>query len=156
MSQSSFEIKSSRDLYLKLAREHKRILEDLWSFDHAINFSITAHHLYDDWLEIELSPGDYKKLTHKIKTTLRVEMEIIRDVCDGSKHLTIDKPKHLQVKDSTVNQGAFSKEFSRAFDIGGLYLILHDGTKVYFDNIADKVIDFWGSYFDPSYVPNRK
>jgi hypothetical protein len=155
MSQSSFEIKSPKDLYLKLVREHKRILEDLWSSDHAINFSITAHHLYDDWLEKELTTADYNKLTHKINTTLRVEMEIIRDICDGSKHLVINKPPHLQVNDSAISKGSFSKEFSRAFDIGGLTLTLHDGTRMYFDNVADKVIDFWGFYFDPAYIPNH-
>src|SRR5688500_4748508 len=46
MSQSSFEIKTPKDLYLKLVREHERIMADLWSSDYAINFSITAHHVY--------------------------------------------------------------------------------------------------------------
>jgi hypothetical protein len=45
MSQSSFEIRTAKDLFLKLVREHERIMADPWSSDHAINFSITAHHL---------------------------------------------------------------------------------------------------------------
>jgi hypothetical protein len=153
MSQSSFEIKSSRDLYLKLAREHKRILEDLWSSDHAINFSITAHHLYKDWLKAEMNQKEHNKLKHKINTTIRVEMGIVRDVCDGSKHLTLTNPPD-QVSDSTMRYGAFDKSFDRSFDIGGLTLTLHDGKTVYFDNVADKVMEFWNSHFNsnnPSY-----
>ncbi len=155
MSKSSFEIKSSRDLYLKLVREHKRVIDDIWSSDHAINFCVTAHHLYKDWLKAELSQPDYNKLTHKIRTTLRVEMDIIRDICDGSKHLTLTNRPHVQVSDSKMHHGSFDRSFSRAFDVGGLTLTLHDGTQTYFDNVADKVVDFWGYHFDPNYAPNH-
>lgn len=148
MSHSSFEIKTGKDLYLKLVREHERIMADLWSSDHAINFSITAHHLYRDWLKRELIDVEYIKLKAQVETTLAIESGIIRDVCDGTKHLIIDRPPHVQVSDSGMKQGAFSKAFSRAFDIGGLFLTLHDGTRVYFDNVADKVLTFWSSYFD--------
>ena len=148
MSHSSFEIKTGKDLYLKLVREHERIMAYLWSSDHAINFSITAHHLYRDWLKRELIDVEYIKLKAQVETTLAIESGIIRDVCDGTKHLIIDRPPHVQVSDSGMKQGAFSKAFSRAFDIGGLFLTLHDGTRVYFDNVADKVLTFWSSYFD--------
>lgn len=121
-------------------------MADLWASDHAINFSITAHHLYKDWLKRELSDSDYLKLKGAIESTL--EIEIIRDVCDGTKHLHLSKPPHKQVSDSGMKQGAFSKAFSRAFDIGGLYLTLHDGSKLYFDNVADKVLNFWKNYFE--------
>lgn len=151
MSQSSFEIRTAKELYLKLTREHERIMEDLWSSDHAINFSITAHHLYKDWLKREISKIDYLKLEEKVATILAIESGIIRDVCDGSKHLHIDRPPHIEVSDSGMILGEFSKEFSRAFDIGGLFLILHDGSKVYFDNVADKVLSFWKEYFDHTY-----
>lgn len=123
-------------------------MTDLWSSDHAINFSITAHHLYRDWLKRELIDVEYLKLKAQVETILAVESGIIRDVCDGTKHLIIDRPPHVQVSDSGMKQGAFSKAFSRAFDIGGLFLTLHDGTRVYFDNVADKVLTFWSSYFD--------
>jgi hypothetical protein len=66
-------------------------------------------------------------------------------VCDGTKHLHLDKP-HTKVSNSGMRQGAFSKAFSRAFDIGGLFLTLHDGTKLYFDNVADKVLSFWKNF----------
>jgi hypothetical protein len=147
MSQSSFEIRTAKEFYLKLVREHERIMADLWSSDHAINFSITAHHLYKDWLKRELAEADYLRLKAQVETALTIESGIIRDVCDGTKHLQIDRPPHVQVSDSGMKQGAFSKEFSRAFDIGGLFLTLHDGSKLYFDNVADKVLFFWKSYF---------
>jgi hypothetical protein len=54
----------------------------------------------------------------------------------------------LKVSASGMRHGAFSKGFSRAFDIGGLFLTLHDGSKLCFDNVADKVLNFWRSYFE--------
>jgi hypothetical protein len=99
MSQSSFEIKTAKDLYFKLVREHERIMTDLWSSDHAINFSITAHHLYKDWLKRELFESDYLKLKAEIESSLKIEIGIIRDVCDGTKHLHLDRP-HTQVSKS--------------------------------------------------------
>lgn len=147
MSQSSFEIKTAKHLYLKLLREHERLLSDLHSSDHAINFSITAHHLFKDWLKTELTALAYEKLKLDINIDIKDEMGIIRDICDGTKHLHLDRP-HLQVSDSGMRHGAFSKAFSRAFDIGGLFLTLHDGSKLYFDNVADKVVAFWRNYFE--------
>lgn len=147
-SQSSFEIRTSKDLFLKLVREHERIMADLWSSDHAINFSITAHHLYKDWLKRELAEADYSKVKTQVETVLTIESGVIRDVCDGTKHFHIDRPPHVQVSNSGMKQGAFSKAFSRAFDIGGLFLTLHDGSNLYFDDVADKVLSFWKEYFD--------
>ncbi|MGN6493129.1 MAG: hypothetical protein ACTHLE_14110 [Agriterribacter sp.] len=148
MSQSSFEIKTAKHLYHKLVREHERLLADLNSSDHAINFSITAHHLFKDWLKRELTELEYDKLKVEIDTNLKVEMGIIRDVCDGTKHLFLDRPPHLQVSESGTDNGAFSGAFSRDFDIGGLFLVLHDETRLYFDNVADKVVGFWKRYFE--------
>ena len=148
MSQSSFEIKSSKDLYLKLLREHGRLLDDLYSSDHAINFSLTAHHLLKDWLKRELTESEYSKLKTEIVNNLGVEIEIIRDVCDGTKHLHLNHPPHLQIRGSGMHQGAFSKGFNRSFGIGGLFLVLHDGSEVYFDNVADKIVDFLKKYFE--------
>src|SRR5690606_22305930 len=149
MYQSLFEIKTANHLYMKLLREHERLLADLHSSDHAINFSITAHHLFNDWLKRELTPSEYEKLKLEININIKVEIGILRDICDGTKHLHLDRP-HLQVRDSGVRHGAFSKAFSRAFDIGGLFLTLHDGSKLYFDNVAHKVVAFWRNYFEDS------
>jgi hypothetical protein len=108
MSHSSFEIKNAQHLYLNLLREHKRLFADLHSSDHAINFSITAHHLYKDWLKRELSESEYEKIKSEIKNNLKAEMEITRDFCDGTKHLHLDR-LHVQVSDSGMSHGAFSK-----------------------------------------------
>lgn len=150
MSQSSFEIKTAKDLFLKLAREHERLMRDFHSPDHAINFSITAHHLFNDWLRRELSPKEFRSLETKLEADLKTEIGIIRDICDGTKHLHLTKPPHLQVRTSSIRRGAFSSAFSRAFDIGGLIVTLHDGTVVYFDNVADTVVAFWREYFELS------
>ena len=53
-----------------------------------------------------------------------------------------------------MRHGAFSKAFSRAFDIGGLFLTLHDGSKVYFDDVADKVLNFWRRYYNDESATN--
>jgi len=85
-------------------------MADLWSSDHAVNFSITTHHLYKDWLKRELSEPDYLKLKAEIEPSLKIEIGIIRDVCDGTKHLHLDRP-HTQVSNSGMQQGAFSTAF---------------------------------------------
>jgi hypothetical protein len=95
VSQSSFEIKTTKDLYLKLVRENERIMAALWSSDHAINFSITAHHLYKDWLKRELTEAEYHKLKAQVEAALTIECGIVRDICDGTKHLQIDRPPHV-------------------------------------------------------------
>jgi hypothetical protein len=104
-------------------------------------------------LKRELADADYLKLKAQVETALTIESGIIRDVCDGTKHLHIDRSPHVQVSGSGMKQGAFSKAFSRAFNIGGLFLTLHDGSKVYFHNVADKVLRFCDSYFDHTNRP---
>lgn len=75
MSQSSFEIRSAKELYSKLVREHARIMADLWSSDYTINFSITGHHLFKDWLKRELSDSDYLSLKTKVEASLKSKWE---------------------------------------------------------------------------------
>ena len=93
------------------------------------------------------------KLKEPLEGSLQVELGIIREVCDGTKHLHLDRP-HTQVSDSGMRHGAFSKAFSREFDIGGLFLTLHDGSKVYFDDVADKVLNFRRRYYNDESATN--
>jgi hypothetical protein len=70
--------------------------------------TFVSHHLYKDGLKRELSESDYLKLKGQLEGSLQVELGIIRDVCDGTKHLHLDRP-HTQVSDSGMRHGAFSK-----------------------------------------------
>jgi len=152
MSDLSFEIRCAKDLFGKLVREYDRFRSDPYSADHAINFSTTAHHLFKDWLQRELvvSNHAYSELKSKIHTGLFKETEVIRDICDGSKHVLLERPPARQVTSSGSRMGDFSRhDFSNEdFDIGGLFITLHDGSKLYFMSVADKVIQFWTAYFE--------
>lgn len=148
MSKSSFGIKTATDLFQKLTREYRRCKADCSSADHAINFCTTAHHLYVDWLRNELDAASYGKLKNEVDQRISVEVGIVRDICDGSKHLILDRRPHVQISDSNVHHGGFSNAFSLGFDVDGLSITLKDGSSVYFDQIADTIFDFWKHYFD--------
>ena len=53
MGQYSFDIKDSQGLFDKLKRDYEKYSADKLSSDNAINFSITAYHLFE-WTEPEL------------------------------------------------------------------------------------------------------
>ena len=72
-------------------------------------------------------------------------MEIIRDLADGLKHGDLDR-NHLQLKHSGEHKGGFSSGFSKGFNTSCLYLTLKDGSKLDFEDVADKVFNYWKDY----------
>lgn len=151
MNKLSFEIRSAVDLYGKLLREYDRFRLDPISTDHAINLCVTAHHLFKDWLRIELGEAspEYDQLKSMIETDLFLEVEIMRDICDGSKHVSLHRPPPLQVNNAETYLGGFSPgDFSSEdFDVSGLFVNLRDGSKLKFAVVVEKVMQFWKIYF---------
>ena len=70
----------------------------------------------------------------------------MQDISNGTKHFTITKYPP-SVKNTELHKGAFSNAFSRAFDISALEIELTNGTKLYFEDEIEKVINFWENYF---------
>ena len=144
MGQFSFDIKDSKCLFKKLKREYHTFLSERSSSDYAINFSITANHLFE-WSDSE-SDKDQKTELKNRRKEIEEDIQIIRDITNGSKHKKITRyiPK---LKKAKKHNGAFSSAFSRAFDITVLLVELSDGRELYFEDVAERVFDFWNKFF---------
>jgi len=55
------------------------------------------------------------------------------------------------VKVTKLHNGAFSREFSREFDISILKIELNDGTTVCFEDEIKTVIEFWRKYLSSNF-----
>jgi hypothetical protein len=144
MGQFSFDIQDSKGLFDKLVRDYNLFLADKTSSDKAINFSITAYHLYE-WTEAELNKDEQESLRNKRKQ-IQEDFQIIRDITNGSKHKDINNyvPK---LKTAKKHNGSFSSAFSRGFDITVLLVEMNDGREMYFEDIAERVYMFWNNFF---------
>lgn len=144
MGQYSFDIKDSQGLFNKLKKDFENFIADKLSSDSAVNFSITAYHLFE-WTELELKP-DQKEKFKKEKQIIEEDYHIIRDITNGTKHKDITKyvPR---LKEAKKHNGAFSSGFSRGFDISVLLVELKDGRELYFEDIVDRVFKFWDNHF---------
>ena len=144
MGQFSFDIRDSKGLFKKLAREYELFLTDKISSDLAINFAITAYHL-QEWLETETNEDEKTILRPKPKELLEY-FQILRDITNGSKHRTISRyiPK---LKSTKKHGGAFSSAFSRGYDISALLIEMEDGRELYFEDVASRVYGFWDNFF---------
>jgi hypothetical protein len=144
MGRFSFDIQDSKGLFNKLTRDYNSFLVDKTSSGNAVNFAVTAYHLYE-WTESELDEKGKEQLKDKRKE-LQEEFQIIRDITNGSKHKDITQytPK---LKTAKKNNGAFSSGFSSGFNITVLLVEMQDGREMYFEDIVENIYKFWDCYF---------
>ena len=149
MNNYTFDIKTSQDFFKKLLDDYEEFCKNKTSPRIALNCAMTAWHLID-WLFREKNPTAAKQEIGNFRKPLIEKcpsLQIMRDLTTGAKHYTISDytPK---MKSTELKKGAFSKAFSRGFDIPSLIIELQDGTKIYFEDEIQKVIDFWTKYFE--------
>lgn len=144
MGQFSFDIKDSQGLFDKLKRDYHNFSADRLSSDNAINFSITAYHLFE-WTEPELKPEQRDQFKEK-KRLIDEDFQIIKDISNGTKHKNITRYAP-RLRTTKKHNGAFSNAFSRGFDISVLLVELRDGRELYFEDIADRIYRFWADFF---------
>ena len=89
--------------------------------------------------------SDFQGLCGNENTNLR----ILRDICNGSKHGTIEKTRNPMIRKASKRAGAFSSAFSRGFDVSVLEVELTDGEVFYFDDIVKDVYQFWLDKIEP-------
>lgn len=142
----SFEIKNIRDFHLKLQWEFNRLIKEEHSTDHAINFSFTAHHLYNDWLR-KSDNTEFNKIKKIYEKDFKNEFEIIKGICEGSKHLIRQEGKSTIVDHSYENEGTFDYTFDSSFDKHELVVITNDKSRFDFFEVAQRVVNFWNHYF---------
>jgi hypothetical protein len=154
----TFDMSSPGDFLEKLKCELEAVDEDLTSARHAINAALTAWHL-PEWVWGRVVKKDYELRNSLGSDVARggfedfrdfvleecPEMKTMRDIATGSKHLGTDG---ADVAETAQHNGAFSDEFSRAFDISRLEVTNTDGVTTYFDQVLEKVVRYWDGFFD--------
>lgn len=112
-------------------------------------FAIMTNHLYKDWLRHFL-PANYDSIKVDVSTNLKMEMQIMRDIADGLKHINLSKPPHLQLQNQEDNEGTFDNTFDFSFDVPMLILVLQDSSTLVFEEVADKVFKYWDNLLRPN------
>jgi hypothetical protein len=150
MNDLSFNIKISIDFFNKLLEDYNEFLSDEISSRIALNCAMTAWHL-TDWIY-----NEFNNMFHNQFPTLPLfqqdikrqcpSLQIMHDLANGSKHYLLTRHQPI-VKETNLHEGPFSREFSREFDTTTLEMELNDGTKIYFEDEIEKVINFWRQYF---------
>lgn len=79
------------------------------------------------------------------------ELAYLQDICTEAKHGKISRYSP-RIAEAKLHDGAFSHEFSREFDISCLEIKLPDGQTIFFEDIVDRVVDFWSKFFDDKRV----
>ena len=74
------------------------------------------------------------------------ELGYLQDLANSLKHRIITRYTP-SLTEAYKKEGAFSTEFSRAFDIPGLMLAARDGTQLWFDDVIERALSFWDVYF---------
>lgn len=144
MSTFSFDIVNSKDWFDKLEREYYEFLKDKTSSDRAINFSITAYHM-NEWAKSELTESEKAQLALKRKT-FQNDFNIIQDLANGTKHKVLKYES--AIKSTEHSRGAFSNAFSRAYNISTLNILMNSEEKIYFEDVAQNIYNFWKDYFN--------
>ena len=75
------------------------------------------------------------------------ELAYLQDICTASKHGEISRYTP-RITEARFQGGAFSRDFSRDFDISRLEIELPGGQTIFFNDVADRAVDFWSKFFD--------
>ena len=75
------------------------------------------------------------------------ELSWLQDLCNETKHREISRYAP-NIDAARQHDSAFSREFSRDFDISFGELILPDGQEVWFLDAAERTLEFWSRFFE--------
>lgn len=70
-------------------------------------------------------------------------LRALRDFSNRAKHWQDDS---TYLREQKRHNGAFSREFSRAFDISALLLVLKDGDEIYYEDVVKETMAFWEAF----------
>jgi hypothetical protein len=73
-------------------------------------------------------------------------LEYLQELSNVFKHRELRPSKSVTLA-KAVKTGAFSRGFSRGFDIVRLELLLKDGSKLWFEDVIQEALDFWEKFF---------
>lgn len=84
-------ITTSRDMFNKLKYDSQLLDNDLQNTYNAFNFVVTAWHLFNDWPKCEdkLNSSRIKRQETQIPQEMLLVLNVVRDLCNGSKHFIL-------------------------------------------------------------------
>jgi len=145
----SFEIKNATELFASTEEQFRDYLEDGLSSRKAVTSAMLCWHIAD-WVYAESSAlhSQFPSLGefHKHITSLCPSLQVMQDITNGTKHRDLRTPRAGIVK-TEPRHGAFSPEFSRAFDRAELTIHLDDGSDTAFDIEFRTALNFWRQFF---------
>ena len=149
MGSHSFELKTSDDFYRAFCTVADEFDAQPKSTVKAVTFAFFAWHL-TDWIlkDPETDIGRFRDEPHKFRGHVRKrcrDLCYMEEITNGTKHLKLGKEKPTVKR--TEKLGAFSRAFSKGFDVSRLQLKLNDGSVVWFEDSVSEVRRFWRKYF---------
>ena len=133
-----------------LERTVEKFKDDDINGDMARDCALKAWHLCDHVFIALGSNSRFAKLG-KLQDHVRhacPELGYLRDICIVSKHGEITRSTP-QIDGARLHLGDFSRhDFSRDFDISCLEIVLSGGRTVVFNDVVDRVVDYWSKFFD--------
>lgn len=147
MNKLSFEIKESKDFFIKLEQEFKDLNNCPESSRYALNCAMTSWHL-TDWVYHEFNyKARFPKLSDFQEDLKRQcdSLQIMHDISNGSKHYKLTR--HIpKISETEMHEGTFDNTFDSTFDISGLEIIMEDGRTLLFIEEIEKTIIFWEKF----------
>jgi hypothetical protein len=143
-----FKLKTKQDLLEKLRHDHDRLKKSPLDSSAAFDFCVTAYHMLD-WHY----PSDSKQ-RRQVECD-NIILQVLSHLANGSKHFQATDPRHVSVKDTSVQEGAFD---SNAFDpeivdVGELRIELDGKAAQHFGassigvlRLAEEAVRFWENY----------
>lgn len=95
-----------------------------------------------DWVETELArPVQHSQFKEQCPA-----LGYLQELANVFKHRKL-RPRKAVTLAAAVKTGAFSRGFSRDFDIARLELHLEDGSKLWFEDVIQQALEFWDCFF---------
>ena len=148
----SFGIKNSIDLYREFKLRCDDYRKNTMSSGCAVICAILSWHIAE-WLFNEHSKI---KINHKDIFTFQKHMKTkcpsllyMQDIANGNKHRGITRYEPI-VKNTIINNGAFSSGLSNGFDIPKLKIEIENNVFIYFDEELEKIEHYFDDFFSKS------
>lgn len=141
MNNVSFGAKTPKEKYKEVLAEYSDFLKDDTNIFKANNTCCSLWEIVDWIWNRKDDLGDFRKSLFKKCPELR----IMHDVANSKKHKKLDRPK-AKIQESKAT-GAYSKAYSKAYDVYRLVVVLEDGKQHNLTDILEKVVAFWDDHF---------
>lgn len=141
----SFSASSFHDYWASTQNKVASFLAEPLNEELAIECASKLWHLCDWYYQANKSTLKYNQLSdlQGVVGNDCFSLRVMRDICNGSKHASLEKTRTPVIRKAQNHKGAFSSGFSCGFDISVLEVELMDGSIVDFENSVKLSLDYW-------------